>query len=82
MVFVDLFLGALEDVPGVPSPDPQWGAPYKREFFLRVKKIPTGRYKWSAFALSANKPKRASRIRWFKAQVTCKIGTRGIAKEK
>ena len=60
----------------------QWDAPYEREFFLRVKKIPTGRYKWSAFALSANKPKRASRIRGFKAQVTCKIGTRGIEKEK
>jgi hypothetical protein len=59
-----------------------WDAPYEREFLLRVKKIPSGRHRWSAFALSANKPKRASHIREFKAQVTCKIGTRGIAKEK
>jgi hypothetical protein len=68
--------------PACPALTHQWDAPYEREFFLRVKKIPTGRYKWSAFALSANKPKRASRIRGFKAEVTCKIGTRGIAKEK
>ena len=52
-----------------------WDALYEREFLLRVKQIPTGRRKCSAFALSANKPKRASHIRGFKAEVTCKIGT-------
>jgi len=45
-------------------------------------KIPTGRYKQSTFDSNANNPKRASRIRGFKTQVTCKIATRGIVKEK
>jgi hypothetical protein len=65
--------------PACPALTHQWDAPYEREFFLRVKKMPTG---LERFALSTNKPKRPSRIRGFKAQVTCKIGTRGIAKEK